>query len=134
MYDEKRQKIKIYDDIIFTNDETGEELGATVVGLYIFPNFETLFAKLPLLKCGYNAQTALSASPSDMNQYYSEEVRNRYNVVGIELHLKDVNAIRNDSVNRLIDLKHQEATLALDEKNYGLHEDAVNRLTKIKTS
>ena len=121
MYDEKRQKIKIYDDIIFTNDETGEELGATVVGLYIFPNFETLFAKLPLLKCGYTAKNVLSASPADMNKYYSEEIRNRYNVVGIELHLKNVNEIKNDKVNRLIDIKHEENALALNDKEYGMH-------------
>ena len=36
LYDEKRQKIKVGDDIIFTNTVTGERMCATVKKLHLF--------------------------------------------------------------------------------------------------
>ena len=102
LYDEKRQSINVFDDIIFKCTETGEEIGETVVGLYIFPNFESLYAKLPLLKCGYNEGDVNMASPEDMKRYYSEEDLKRYCVVGIELVRKEIGAIYSDRIQRRI--------------------------------
>lgn len=102
VYDEKRQKLKIFDDIIFKCDNSGEEIGFTIVGLYIFPNFETLYAKLPLLKCGYTEETVATASPNDMKKYYSDDILNKYNVVGIELRRKEVGEIYSDQLQRKI--------------------------------
>ena len=87
LYDEKRQKIKTGDDIIFTNTATGEKLCATVKKLHRFDNFDALYKTLPLLQCGYTAEDVDTASHSDMEQYYSVEEQKKYGVVGIELFL-----------------------------------------------
>ena len=85
LYDEKRRKIGIGDTIVFTDTENNTEtLEVKVVGLYIFDSFETLYDKLPLLKCGYDEQSINTASPKDMEAYYSEEQQRKYGVVGIE--------------------------------------------------
>ena len=85
LYDEKRQKIKAGDIIIFTNTSTGEALRASVKKLHRFDNFEELYRSLPLLQCGYTTEDVESAQPSDMEQYYSREEQEKYGVVGIEL-------------------------------------------------
>ena len=70
LYDEKLRKIEIGDTIIFSNtDSNAETLEAKVVGLHIFDSFETLYDKLPLLKCGYNKQTVQHAAPKDREAY-----------------------------------------------------------------
>ena len=56
-----------------------------MTALHIFDSFETLYSKLPLLKCGYNEQTVLTASPKDMEVYYSKEQEYGFGVVGIEI-------------------------------------------------
>jgi len=85
LFDEKRQKIKAGDRIVFTNAVTGEILNKTVVKLHRFDNFEDLYKTLPLLQCGYRAEDVDKAQPSDMEQYYSVEKQKKYGVVGIEL-------------------------------------------------
>ena len=87
LYDEKRQKIKVGDDIIFTSAVTGERMCATVKKLHLFDSFEELYKTLPLLQCGYTAEDVGTAHPSDMEQYYSPEEQQKYGVVGIELFL-----------------------------------------------
>lgn len=85
LYDEKRQKIKPGDTIVFTNTATGERLTKTVVKLHCFANFAELYQQLPLLKCGYTEEDIHTASPADMEQYYSPAQQSEYGVVGIEL-------------------------------------------------
>ena len=85
LYDEKRQKIKEGDVITFTNTYGGEQIRATVKKLHVFNNFDELYKALPLLQCGYTREDVDSASPSDMEEYYSKEEQNKYGVVGIEL-------------------------------------------------
>ena len=85
LYDEKRQKIRVGDLIIFTSTETGEQIRATVKKLHRFDSFEALYKSLPLLKCGYTADDVDRAQPSDMESYYSAEEQQKYGVVGIEL-------------------------------------------------
>ena len=85
LYDEKRQKIRVGDVIIFTSTESGEEILATVKKLHRFDSFEALYKNLPLLKCGYTAEDVDTAQPSDMENYYSVEEQQKYGVVGIEL-------------------------------------------------
>ena len=86
VYDEKRQRIKPGDEIIFTNTETGETLHTTVIRLHRFDSFEELYNALPLLECGYTVDDISKAHPSDMQQYYSAEEQKKYGVVGIEIH------------------------------------------------
>ncbi|MBR5797979.1 MAG: ASCH domain-containing protein [Clostridia bacterium] len=85
LFDEKRQHIRVGDEIVFTNTESGETLAKTVAKLHRFDSFEELYRALPLLKCGYTAEDVHAAHPSDMEQYYSVEEQQKYGVVGIEL-------------------------------------------------
>ena len=85
LFDEKRQKIKVGDSIIFTETVTGEKLNVKVEKLHRFDSFGELYKSLPLLKCGYSEKTVTEAKPSDMEEYYSAEEQKRYGVVGIEI-------------------------------------------------
>ena len=85
LYDEKRRQVKVGDKIIFTNNTTGETLNTTVAKLHRFDSFEELYKTLPLLKCGYTAESVDNAGPDDMKKYYSEAQQKKYGVVGIEL-------------------------------------------------
>ncbi len=85
LFDEKRQQVKVGDNIIFTNTSTGETLNTTVTKLHRFNTFNELYKSLPLLKCGYTTENVDKATPSDMEQYYSVEEQRKYGVVGIEL-------------------------------------------------
>ena len=85
LFDEKRQKIKEGDQIVFTSTTTGETLHTTVVKLHRFDNFDELYKSLPLLQCGYTPETIDKATPADMQQYYSAEAQKEYGVVGIEI-------------------------------------------------
>ena len=85
LFDEKRQKIKVGDSIIFTETVTGEKLNVKVEKLHRFDSFGELYKSLPLLKCGYTEKTVADAKPSDMEEYYSLEEQKKYGVVGIEI-------------------------------------------------
>lgn len=89
LYDEKRQLVQVNDEIEFSClDEDETPFVVRVVALHLFNNFGELYATLPLLKCGYTQETIDTASPDDMNQYYSVEEQVQYGVVGIEIKLK----------------------------------------------
>ena len=85
VYDEKRRRIKVGDEIAFTNVANGEVLNVTVKKLHCFATFDELYKSLPLLKCGYTAENIDSATPADMERYYSVEEQREDGVVGIEL-------------------------------------------------
>ena len=87
LFDEKRQKIKEGDVIIFTNNSNDEQMRTTVKKLHRFDSFEELYQALPLLQCGYTQENIDKAHPSDMEQYYSAQEQKKYGVVGIELFL-----------------------------------------------
>ncbi len=83
LYDEKRRKIKVDDEIVFTSLPDGAKLNTRVKKLYVFDSFEHLYESLPLDKCGY--EQGEEASPVDMEKYYSRERQQANGVVGIEL-------------------------------------------------
>ncbi len=83
--DEKRQKIKIGDEITFINVANGEALKTTVLKLHYFDSFGKLYRSLPLLKCGYTESSIDSAKESDMEKFYSAEEQKLCGVVGIEI-------------------------------------------------
>ena len=85
LYDDKRRNVKVGDKIVFTHILTGETLEVTVVNLHRFETFNELYKSLPLLQCGYTKENIGSASPRDMEQYYSDSEQYRYGVVGIEV-------------------------------------------------
>lgn len=86
LYDDKRQQIKVNDEIEFCCPESGQQsFTVRVKALHRFRNFAELYATLPLLRCGYTRETLASASPDDMNAYYSPQQQAKYGVVGIEV-------------------------------------------------
>lgn len=89
LFDEKRQKIKVGDSITFINTENPEDtLQTKVKALHLFESFDELYESLPLLKCGYTEEDVHTASPDDMEFYYSKEKQQNYGVVGIEIELE----------------------------------------------
>ncbi len=88
LYDEKRQAIAAGDTIVFSNsDAPDRKLRVLVTALHIFPSFEELYKALPLDQCGYLPEELPTASPTDMQAYYSAEKQRQYGVVGIEVAL-----------------------------------------------
>ncbi len=88
LYDAKRRQIAVGDTICFTNTADADQtIAARVEALYLFPSFEELYRSLPLLRCGYTAETVAQASSADMERYYPPERQRRCGVVGIELSL-----------------------------------------------
>lgn len=88
LWDEKRSQIQVGDTLVFIHTEdAAKTLTATVLALHRFPDFAALYAALPLDQCGYLPEEIPSASPADMNVYYSAERQAQYGVVGIEIAL-----------------------------------------------
>ena len=86
--DEKRKAIAVGDEIEFIHSDNPDlSLRCMVIALHKFPSFKELYAHLPLLKCGYTERDILSASPNDMNYYYSKEEQAACGVLGIEFKL-----------------------------------------------
>ena len=86
LYDEKRKKISIGDTITFINTENHNDVVcATVIDLFVFASFDELYKSLPLLECGYTEEDISTASPYDMEKYYSKEKQQQYGVVGIKI-------------------------------------------------
>ena len=88
LWDEKRSQIRVGDTLVFIHTEDDSKaLTATVLALHRFPDFAALYAALPLEQCGYLPEEIATASPADMNVYYSAEKQAKYGVVGIEIAL-----------------------------------------------
>ena len=86
--DEKRQKLKIGDEIEFIcTDDADKTLDVCVTNIYHFDDFAQLYKSLPLLKCGYTEDDVCFANPDDMNVYYPPDKQMKYGVIGIEIML-----------------------------------------------
>lgn len=81
--DEKRQKLKVGDQVEFTDKSTNEKIIVQVVNLHRFSSFQELYNNFDKLKLGY--QSGEVASANDMNQYYTDEDIKKFGVVGIEI-------------------------------------------------
>lgn len=86
--DERRQSIKVGDMITLKYDN--HVVKVRVKALYRFANFAELYANLDLLKCGYSKEELATASPSDMNAYYTSEQQAKYGALGIEFQIISV--------------------------------------------
>ena len=74
LYDEKRRAVSVGDEIKFVNSSNPDlSLCCRVTALHKFSSFAELYKSLPLLKCGYTESDIATASPDDMNLYYSKE-------------------------------------------------------------
>ena len=88
LYDEKRQRISIGDTIRFVSTESAADaVVVRVRDLFIFDSFDELYKHLPLIECGYTEEDVHTASPLDMEAYYSKAKQSQYGVVGIQLSL-----------------------------------------------
>ena len=86
LLDEKRQKLKEGDQIRFINqDAPRESICVSVKKLHAFSDFAELYRALPLERCGYLPEELPTASPEDMNAYYSVQRQAQYGVLGIEI-------------------------------------------------
>ena len=82
LYDEKRQQIKIGDQIEFSKlPDLQEKLIVNVVELYKEKTFEDLFRKI------YTDEEEIKKNTNSMYQYYSHEKEKQYGVLGIKISL-----------------------------------------------
>lgn len=80
--DEKRQQIRIGDEIEFADRESGETFVARVIELLRYPTFDELFSsQSPQMFGGENQQELLDA----VYKYYSPEDEQHFGVIGIKL-------------------------------------------------
>ena len=86
LYDERRKVISVGDEIEFNNNQTNEKIIVDVVALHIFNNFEELYNAFPKERLGYLSNEV--ANPEDMGKYYPQELRDKYQVIGIEIKMK----------------------------------------------
>ena len=85
LFDERRKNIKVGDHILFTNNETKEELEVVVISLKTFKDFEELYQHFDKNRLGYLEDEI--ADPKDMNIYYDDERIKKYGVLAIEIEL-----------------------------------------------
>lgn len=82
LYDEKRQQIKVGDQIEFLKlPDLQEKILVDVVELYREDTFENLFRKL------FTNEEEINKKTKSMYQYYSREKENQYGVIGIKISL-----------------------------------------------
>jgi len=86
LYDEKRQKIKIGDDILFENlNDPSDTFIATVVHLHRANDFGDLADKIPPQKAGFQSHEDLVET---MKMFYPPERQKEFGVLGIEIKMK----------------------------------------------
>lgn len=82
LYDEKRSKIQIGDQIEFSKlPELKEKILVNVLDLYRDDSFENLFRKL------IKDENEIQRKTQEMRQFYSLEEENKYGVLGIKISL-----------------------------------------------
>ena len=87
LYDEKRRKLNIGDEIIFTNlKDRSERLAVRIKALFRYETFEELFSEISPEKCGFNGASPAEAA-ADMREYYSDKKIRQYGVLGIRMEL-----------------------------------------------
>ena len=81
--DEKRQKLKIGELIVFNNIETGELLKTQIINKHLFKNFKEFFETFNSQQLGIKAEDNYLI----MNKFYSQEQQEKYQALAIELKL-----------------------------------------------
>lgn len=80
LYDEKRQRIRVGDEIEFSKlPDLQEKLLTDVIDLYQGDSFENLFGKL------YTDEGKIKRKTKAMEQYYSHDKEREYGVLGIKI-------------------------------------------------
>ncbi|HZJ89879.1 MAG TPA: ASCH domain-containing protein [Bacilli bacterium] len=81
LFDEKRQKIAVGDELVFKNIVTKETLNVVVEKLERYHSFQALYAQIPQTLLGYKNGEA--ADYRDMYTYYTREAEKNYGVLAI---------------------------------------------------
>ena len=83
LYDEKRQKIKVGDEINFSDTNNPDDnFNAKVINLHKAENFEKLCQIINIEDAGFDTQTELLTI---LEKFYSKSAQEKYGVVGIEI-------------------------------------------------
>lgn len=83
LFDEKRQKIKIGDEIIFSDSsDNTETFNAVVINLHRAKNFEELCCIITSEQAGFSSAKDLIQTLED---FYSPDSQEKFGVVGIEI-------------------------------------------------
>lgn len=85
LYDEKRAKVNIGDEIQFENIETYQKINCKVINLKRFKDFFELYENYDKSEMGYDKNQ--TADAGDMYAYYSSEQIEKYGVLAIEIKL-----------------------------------------------
>ena len=86
LFDEKRQKIKMGDYILFTNsDQRNENFQGKVINLYWEKNFASLCKKIAPQQAGFQTKKDLLNA---LNEFYTKEDQEKFGVLGIEVNTK----------------------------------------------
>ena len=88
LFDEKRQKISIGDEIEFslTND-LDKKILVKVIGLSKFKTFKDLYSRFHYSLFGHPHGTTLNDQLKDIMECYSKEEEEKYKVFGIHIEL-----------------------------------------------
>lgn len=78
LYDDKRQKIQLGDEIVFTNGDN--HVRTLVLGLFISKSFDQLFKKVNPAFCGFSTK---EEAIEIMEQFYPATMQEETGVVGI---------------------------------------------------
>ena len=85
LYDEKRSKINIGDEIEFENIDTNKKIKCEVINLTRYKDFFELYSNFDKTTIGYDENE--TANAEDMYAYYSPEQIQKYGVLAIEIKL-----------------------------------------------
>ena len=85
LYDEKRQKVNVGDQIEFIcKDDSSKKVLTKVKAIYLYNSFEELFSDFSPERFGGNSKQGLI---EEVNKFYSKEEQQKYNVVAIKIEL-----------------------------------------------
>ena len=83
LYDEKRAKIKVGDEIEFNNTATHQKIKCMVINLTRYKDFYELYSNFDKTTIGYGKNE--TADAEDMYAFYSPEQIKKYGVLAIEI-------------------------------------------------
>lgn len=85
LYDEKRRKINLGDQIEFSiNNNSAKKITTSVRALYLYPDFESLFSDFSPSHFGGDSREALL---EEIEKFYSKDEQAKIGVIGIKIEL-----------------------------------------------
>ncbi len=83
LFDEKRQQIKIGDEIVFSNlSDTNDSFIAQVINLYRAESFDKLCQIITPAQAGFTSKEELITV---LQEFYTPDSQQKYGVLGIEI-------------------------------------------------